>query len=251
MDSRQADARTQLILPKFECAVQPSALLYYHVSGDRLTAPSFLGATVHTGGAGARGGGLRGRREHRDPRHEGAGSVASPPAGALGLWLGLQPVIPETRFFFFLFFSLPFLSRSERPVEKANTAFSSLYYFLYAILHTVTGAPGYPDGTVHIAGKPHVWAARRTRRVRRRSLSSDVVGPRPADFVTASAFVVPTHDQMAMAAGYRRMADVVKEHLRAKMQSQQEDGREAVVSAEDIENMFRDVRAGAGSGGVV
>lgn len=50
-----------------------------------------------------------------------------------------------------------------------------------------------------------------------------------------------------MAAGYRRMADVVKEHLRAKMRS----GGEAVVSAADVENMFRDVRGGGGGGGGV
>lgn len=54
--------------------------------------------------------------------------------------------------------------------------------------------------------------------------------------------------QMAMAAGYRRMADVVKEHLRVKMQQQQQGGGEAVVSATDIENMFRDVRAGGVNG---
>ncbi|CAM9747246.1 unnamed protein product, partial [Hapterophycus canaliculatus] len=56
---------------------------------------------------------------------------------------------------------------------------------------------------------------------------------------------LPHHQQVAMAAGYRRMADVVKEHLRAKMQS----GGGAVVSAADVENMFRDVRGGGGSGG--
>lgn len=53
--------------------------------------------------------------------------------------------------------------------------------------------------------------------------------------------------KMAMAAGYRRMADVVKGHLRAKMQS----GGEAVISAADIENMFRDVRGGGGGGSAV
>ena len=42
------------------------------------------------------------------------------------------------------------------------------------------------------------------------------------------------------------MADVVKEHLRAKMQQLQQGGGEAVVSAADVENMFRDVRAGVG-----
>lgn len=45
-----------------------------------------------------------------------------------------------------------------------------------------------------------------------------------------------------MAAGFRRMTDVVKEHLRAKMAKQ--DGGEVVVSAEDVHNMFREVRAG-------
>lgn len=55
-------------------------------------------------------------------------------------------------------------------------------------------------------------------------------------------------EQMELAAGYRRMADVVKEHLRAKMEQQQQRGGEAVVSAADIENMFRDVRAGIGGG---
>ncbi|CAM9485879.1 unnamed protein product [Laminaria digitata] len=58
---------------------------------------------------------------------------------------------------------------------------------------------------------------------------------------------LPHHQQMAMAAGYRRMADVVKEHLRAKMQG----GGDAVVSAADVENMFRDVRAGVGGNGAV
>lgn len=56
---------------------------------------------------------------------------------------------------------------------------------------------------------------------------------------------------MAMAAGYRRMADVVKEHLRVKMQQQQQSGGETVVCAADIENMFRDVRAGVGGDGAV
>lgn len=52
-----------------------------------------------------------------------------------------------------------------------------------------------------------------------------------------------------MAAGYRRMADVVKQHL-AKIQEQhQSRGGEAVVSAADVENMFRDVRAGIGGPG--
>eukprot|EP00752_Nemacystus_decipiens_P004364 g3988.t1 len=57
---------------------------------------------------------------------------------------------------------------------------------------------------------------------------------------------LPHHQQVAMAAGYRRMADVVKEHLRAKIRS----GGGAVVSAADVENMFRDVRGGGGGGGV-
>eukprot|EP00903_Cladosiphon_okamuranus_P015465 g14280.t1 len=56
---------------------------------------------------------------------------------------------------------------------------------------------------------------------------------------------LPHHQQVAMAAGYRRMADVVKEHLQAKMRS----GGGAVVSAADVENMFRDIRGG-GFGGV-
>lgn len=43
------------------------------------------------------------------------------------------------------------------------------------------------------------------------------------------------------------MTDVVKGHLRAKMEKQ--GGGEVVVSAADVENMFRDVRAGAGAGG--
>lgn len=43
------------------------------------------------------------------------------------------------------------------------------------------------------------------------------------------------------------MADVVKEHLRAKMQG----GGDAVVSAADVENMFRDVRSGVGGNGAV
>lgn len=47
-----------------------------------------------------------------------------------------------------------------------------------------------------------------------------------------------------MAAGYRRMADVVKEHLQAKMRS----GGRAVVSAADVDNMFRDIRGGGGGG---
>lgn len=38
------------------------------------------------------------------------------------------------------------------------------------------------------------------------------------------------------------MTDVVKEHLRAKMA--QQGGGQVVVSAEDVQNMFREVRAG-------
>lgn len=40
------------------------------------------------------------------------------------------------------------------------------------------------------------------------------------------------------------MANVIKEHLRAKMAS----GGGSVVSAADVENMFRDVRRGGGGG---
>lgn len=47
-------------------------------------------------------------------------------------------------------------------------------------------------------------------------------------------------------AGYRRMADVIKEHLRAKMTRT---GGETVVSEADVENMFRDVRGSGGSSG--
>lgn len=53
--------------------------------------------------------------------------------------------------------------------------------------------------------------------------------------------------QATMMAGYRRMADVIKEHLRAKMQG----GGKTVVSEADVENMFRDVRGSGGSSGSV
>ncbi|CAM9165934.1 unnamed protein product [Ectocarpus fasciculatus] len=50
---------------------------------------------------------------------------------------------------------------------------------------------------------------------------------------------LPQHQQVAMLAGYRRMADVIKEHLRAKLM---QSGGETVVSEADVQNMFRDVR---------
>lgn len=50
---------------------------------------------------------------------------------------------------------------------------------------------------------------------------------------------------MAMAAGFRRMTDVVKKHLRAKM----EGGGDVVISPADVENMFREVKTG-GNGAV-
>ncbi|CAM9622809.1 unnamed protein product [Ectocarpus sp. 4 AP-2014] len=57
---------------------------------------------------------------------------------------------------------------------------------------------------------------------------------------------LPPHQQAAMTAGYRRMADVIKEHLRAKITRT---GGETVVSEADVENMFRDVRGSGGSSG--
>ncbi|CAN0109223.1 unnamed protein product, partial [Ectocarpus sp. 8 AP-2014] len=57
---------------------------------------------------------------------------------------------------------------------------------------------------------------------------------------------MPPHQQAAMMAGYRRMADVIKEHLRAKITRT---GGETVVSEADVENMFRDVRGSGGSSG--
>lgn len=69
-------------------------------------------------------------------------------------------------------------------------------------------------------------------------LSRSCIKPNPK--TSPLGVEIRTGIKVAMAAGYRRMADVVKEHLRAKMQS----GGEAVVSAADVENMFRDVRGG-------
>ncbi|CAM9280677.1 unnamed protein product [Choristocarpus tenellus] len=51
---------------------------------------------------------------------------------------------------------------------------------------------------------------------------------------------LPHHQQASLAAGFRRMADVVKDHL-VKLQ-EQGDGGEVVVSAEDVKRMFEEVR---------